>query len=54
MKAAAEQKPSDKLPLSAEKIAAELDEGGEETPEEGKTRRRRVVHKKVTRTDDEP
>jgi small subunit ribosomal protein S2 len=54
MKAAAEQKASEKLPLSAEKIAAELDEGGEDTSEEGKTRRRRIVHKKVTRIDDEP
>ena len=52
MKNAAEQKTSEKLPLSVEKVA-DLEEGGEETTEDGKPRRRRVVHKKVTKTDDE-
>jgi small subunit ribosomal protein S2 len=52
MKTAAAEKTVDQLPLSAEKIAVELEEAGEETTEEGK-RRRRIVHKKVTRIDDE-
>jgi small subunit ribosomal protein S2 len=52
MKTAVTEKAADQLPLSAEKIAIELEEGGDETAEEGK-RRRRVVHKKVTRVVDE-
>jgi small subunit ribosomal protein S2 len=51
-KTAAAEKTAEQLPLSAEKIALELDEAGEETTEDGK-RRRRVVHKKVTRVADE-
>ena len=52
IKTAAAEKAADHLPLSAEKIAIELEEAGEETAEEGK-RRRRVVHKKITRIVDE-
>jgi small subunit ribosomal protein S2 len=55
MKAAADQKSAEgALPLSVEKIATELEETVEEGSEESKTRRRRVVHKKITRTADEP
>ncbi|MBN1128605.1 MAG: 30S ribosomal protein S2 [Chitinispirillaceae bacterium] len=55
MKAAADQKASEgTVPLSVEKIAAELEDAGEDGVDASKTRRRRVVHKKVTRTSDEP
>jgi small subunit ribosomal protein S2 len=55
IKAAAEQKAVEEgLPLSVEKIAAELEEAGEEGTEDSKTRRRRVVHKKVAKVADEP
>lgn len=56
LKAAADQKAAAEgaLPLSVEKIASELEETVEEGSEESKTRRRRVVHKKVTKTPDEP
>ncbi|MBN2037823.1 MAG: 30S ribosomal protein S2 [Chitinispirillaceae bacterium] len=53
MQTASEPKTIDTVPESAGKTEAELEEVVDEAPEEVVSRRRRVVHKKITRVEDD-